>query len=57
MSFRYDQSVKERPEDLSIAADAAELAAALAGDSEAFRGLTDKYSRELHLHCFRMLGA
>jgi RNA polymerase sigma-70 factor (ECF subfamily) len=42
--------------DRSAAAHGAELAAALAGDHEAFRLLTDQYTRELHLHCYRMLG-
>jgi RNA polymerase sigma-70 factor (ECF subfamily) len=33
------------------------LAAALAGDADAFQELTDKYRRALHLHCYRMLGS
>jgi RNA polymerase sigma-70 factor (ECF subfamily) len=49
--------VKERPGDRSTDARGAELAAALAGDPEAFRELTDQYTRELHLHCYRMLGS
>lgn len=53
----YGQSVKEQPRDLSAAADGADLAAAAAGDAEAFRQLTDPYTRELHLHCYRMPGS
>jgi RNA polymerase sigma-70 factor (ECF subfamily) len=36
--------------------EAADLAAATAGDAEAFRRLTQRYQRELHLHCYRMRG-
>jgi RNA polymerase sigma-70 factor (ECF subfamily) len=35
----------------------AELAAAQAGDQDAFRTLTGRYTRELHLHCYRLLGS
>jgi len=33
------------------------LARARTGDQEAFRELTDPYSRELQLHCYRILGS
>ena len=39
------------------AVDSPELAAALAGDAEAFRALTGHYARELHVHCYRLLGS
>jgi RNA polymerase sigma-70 factor (TIGR02960 family) len=37
--------------------EAALIAAARAGDETAFRDVIDRYRRELHVHCYRMLGS
>jgi RNA polymerase sigma-70 factor, ECF subfamily len=49
----YRQTVVEPSAD----AEAARLAAALAGDQDAFTALTAAYTRELHVHCYRLLGS
>jgi RNA polymerase sigma-70 factor (TIGR02960 family) len=51
-------SGRQRAKEGDVAVVTADLIArARAGDSEAFRALTDQHRRELQVHCYRMLGS
>ena len=47
----------QRPHASDIGLEGGQLALALAGDEEAFAALTDPFMRELHMHCYRLLGS
>ncbi len=53
----YSPVVAPQTERPGAGAEAAKLSAARAGDHDAFRVLTDQYTRELHVHCYRLLGS
>jgi RNA polymerase sigma-70 factor (ECF subfamily) len=49
--------VSRRDAALSRADETEVVAAVRAGDEKAFAGLVDRHRRELHVHCYRMLGS
>src|SRR4051812_49660422 len=48
---------RPKPPDWNAVASHSALTRARAGDEHAFRELVDPYRRELHLHCYRILGS
>ena len=57
IDLEYGQQVRQRTDASVVEVDSNEFAAAMSGDAEAFRSLTERFTRELHVHCYRMLGS